>query len=288
MSASPSTRAGADRRRRACLAWLACWPWLARAQTLPKAFIFVVHPFDTPSRVFERFRPLTLYLAGAVERPMLLRIAATYEEQVTMIADGMAQFAYLGPTPYVAARQRAPIEIIAGETDNGRAFYQSVIVVRADSDIRALHDLRGRTLALGAEMSMGSSVAPKVMLAQAGVRLDELGGVTHVERHERVALSVLHGDFDAGGLRLDIARPYLARGLRVIATSQPLPPHVIAAAPGLPPALVRKARMALLYPDDTGLAALRALGEHIGFTAIDDGQFHAVRTMLRALPGKAP
>lgn len=274
--------------RRACLAALTLWPLLARAQRLPRVLTFVVHPFDTPSRVFERFRPLTLYLAGAVERPVILRIAATYDEQVAMIADGHAQFAYIGPTPYVTARQRAPVEILAGEAENGQAFYQSVIVARADGDIRRLGDLKGRRLALGAELSMSSAVAPKLMLAQAGVRLADLAGYAHLDRHERVILSVLHGDFDAGGLRLDIAKPYLARGLRIVATSQPLPPHVIAAAPGLPPEMTRKARLALLHPDETGLAAFRALGENISFVAIDDGQFHAVRGMLKAVGPRAP
>lgn len=119
--------------RRAFLALLAGAPLLARAASAPVAF--VVHPYDTPSRLYARFRPLTLYLGGLLGRPMRLIIAATYDEQIEMIASGRADYAYLGPTPYVRARARAKVEILAGETEAGQAFYQSALVVRSDSQV---------------------------------------------------------------------------------------------------------------------------------------------------------
>jgi ABC-type phosphate/phosphonate transport system substrate-binding protein len=134
---------------------------------------------------------------------------------------------------------------------------------------------------LGSEISMSSAVAPKMMLAQAGVKLAELASVVHLDRHERVALSVLHNDFDAGGLRLDIARAYLPRGLRIIGISPPLPPHVIVASPDLPPEARRQARLALLHPDETGLAALRKLGDNISFVEVNDSHYQSVRQMLK-------
>jgi phosphonate transport system substrate-binding protein len=242
-----------------------------------------VHPYDTPSRVYARFRPLTLWLGAVVGRPVRLVIATTYAEQIDMIATGRADFAYIGPTPYVRARARASVEILAGEAEHGQAFYQSALVVRADSPIRRVADLAGKRIALGAEISMSSAVAPKQMLAQAGLKRSDLAEVAHLDRHERVALAVLHGDFDAGGLRLDIAKTYLPRGLRILATSQPLPPHVIAASPRVPAEEADRVRRSLLHADDTGLAAFRALGSNTGFVAVEDAHFHAVRRMEKAL-----
>jgi phosphonate transport system substrate-binding protein len=254
---------------------------VARAAQSP--VVFVVHPYDTPSRLYARFRPLTLYLGGVLGRPIRLVIATTYDEQIEMIATGRADYAYIGPTPYVRARARGRIEILAGEAENGQAFYQSTLVVRDNSPFRQVADLAGKRIALGAEISMGSSVAPKLILAQAGLKRADLAGVTHLDRHERVALAVLHGDFDAGGLRLDIAKPYLSRGLRILATSPPLPPHVIAASPKVSAAEAKQVRLALLHPDPTGAEAMHALGPETSFVTIEDAHFHAVRRMERAL-----
>lgn len=268
-------------RRRAFVLTAALWPLLVRAA--PRELVFVVHPYDTPSRIYARFRPLTLYLAGVLEHPIKLVIASTYDEQIAMIADGRADLTYIGPTPYVQARNRAAIRILAGEAENGQAFYQSAIVVRASSPIAALADLKGKRVAFGAAISMSSTVAPTLMLAQAAVKLEDLAGHAQLDRHERVALSVLHGDFDAGGLRLDIARQYLPRGLKILATSQPLPPHLIACSPRFPGALESRARHALLGPDESGLRAFGSLGEAIRFVPIDDTHYHSVRRMLRML-----
>lgn len=272
-------------RRRFLLA-LCCLPGIALAA--PHELVFVVHPYDTPSRIYARFRPLTLYLGAVLGRPLRLVIASTYDEQIAMIADGRADLAYIGPTPYIAARRQASIRILAGESEKGQAYYQSAIVVRADSNIASLAELKGRRMAFGAPISMGSTLVPTLMLRQAGVPLTALSAHAQLDRHERVALAVLYGDFDAGGLRLDIARQYVPRGLKILATSPPLPPHLIVCSPNFPVPLETRARQALLMPDEAGLKSFDALGEATRFVAIDDSHYDSVRRMLRQLDSDAP
>jgi phosphonate transport system substrate-binding protein len=155
--------------------------------------------------------------------------------------------------------------------------------VRGDSPIQRLADLAGKRVAFGAELSMSSALAPKQMLAQAGLSRADLADVSYLDRHERVALAVLHGDFDAGGLRLDIAKSYVPRGLRILAASPPLPPHVIAASSQVARDAAEKVQQALLQPDAVGQEALRALGSNAGFALIEDAHFHAIRRMEQAL-----
>lgn len=268
-------------KRRLILAALSGAPIAAWAEVRPA--VFVVHPYDTPSRIYARFRPLTLVLSGVLGRPLRLVIASTYDEQIEMIASGRADLAYIGPTPYVRARERGRVSILAGEAEGGQAFYQSALVVRADSPLQKVADLAGKRIAFGAEISMSSAVAPKLILAQAGLKRTDIAEIAHLDRHERVALSVLHGDFDVGGLRLDIAKAYLPRGLRILATSQPLPPHVIAASPRVSAMEAEKVRLALLHPDAATQEALRALGSGVRFVELDDAHYAGVRRMLRML-----
>ncbi len=246
--------------------------------------VFIVHPFDTPSRLYQRFRPLCDYLQEVTGRPIDLRVASTYEEQIQHIAEGKADLTYIGPTPYVRARDRyAPVQLLAAEAEGGRAFYQSVIVVRRESPIRSAADIRNRTMAFGADKSFSSFYIPRLMLQNAGVRLTDLKNYAYLGRHERVALAVLHRDFDAGGLRLEIAQKYLDRGLRIVTTSDPLPPHAIVARPGLPEPIAEAVRKALLTPDARGREAFRAMGEEVSFVPIADADYDLARKVVRIL-----
>jgi phosphonate transport system substrate-binding protein len=257
-------------------------PSLASAED-DKSLVFVVHPFDTPTQLYRRFRPLCDYLQETLGRPLTLRVASRYEEQIGYIADGRADLTYIGPTPYVQARKLAPVRLLAAEAENGKAFYRSVIVVRTDSPVRSLAGLKGRSMAFGAEESFSSSYIPRLLLQDAGVGLEDLGRHAHLGRHERVALAVLHRDFDAGGLREEIAQTYLDRGLRIVATSEPLPPHAIAASPQLPATLAEAARSALLQPTERGRQAFRALGDRISFVPVSDRDYNLARDVVRRL-----
>lgn len=259
-----------------------CAPAARAADADPLAF--VVHPFDTPSRLYQRFRPLCDYLQEVLGRPVTLRVASTYEEQIQHIAEGKADLTYIGPTPYVRARDHyGPVLLLAAEAEGGKASYQSVIVVRSDSPIRSLADIRNRTMAFGADKSFSSFYIPRLMLQNAGVRLSDLKNYAYLGRHERVALAVLHRDFDAGGLRLEIAQQYLDRGLRIVATSVPLPPHAIVARPGLPAPIAEAIRAALLNPSARGREAFRAMGAEVSFVPISDRDYDSAREIARTL-----
>lgn len=256
----------------------------ALAAPADEPLVFVVHPFDTPSRLYQRFRPLCNYLQEVVGRPVSLRVASTYEEQIQHIAEGKADLTYIGPTPYVRAHDNyAPVRLLAAEAEGGRVFYQSVIVVRRDSPIRSLADIRRRTMAFGADKSFSSFYIPRLMLQNAGVQLSDLKNYAYLGRHERVALAVLHRDFDAGGLRLEIAQQYLDRGLRIVARSDPLPPHAIVARPGLPEPIAQAVRAALLAPNARGREAFRAMGEDVSFVPISDSDYSLAREVVRKL-----
>jgi phosphonate transport system substrate-binding protein len=146
-------------------------------------------------------------------------------------------------------------------------------------------------MAFGAEKSFSSHYVPQAMLLQAGVQISDLKGVAFLDRHERVALAVVHGDYDAGGVRKEIAELYLQRGdgLRIVATSPPLPPHVIVARSDLDYSVIARVRQALLAPDSKGLASFRTLlGEGTRFAPVRDEQFNMARRLLRNLDAVCP
>lgn len=258
------------------------------------ALTFLVHPYDNPSKLIERFTPLCNYLSTQLGRPLKLIIARSYVDQIQRISSGQADLAYIGPSPFLRAQdhylkdKKNKLTPLAAEIRSGNKSYRSVLVVRSDSSIYAVKELTDHTLAFGAPHSFGSHYVPRVLLGNAGLSFSDLRDYAYLGRHERVALAVLHGDFDAGGLRQDVALQYHDRdpGLRILAISPPLPPHIIVARPGLNKRYSQLIKQALIVtgkPDKEYQQALLALGPEIGFSEINMADFERARKVITAV-----
>ncbi|MBC3191873.1 PhnD/SsuA/transferrin family substrate-binding protein [Pseudonocardia sp. C8] len=126
-----------------------------------------------------------------------------YERQVEDLVAGHIHAAWNSPLAWLrterlaAARGRAVRSAVMRDTDQDLT---SVVVVRADSPVRSLADLTGRTVGVGAVDSPQSTLIPLSFLRRSGV--DEL-------RVRRFDVGVgLHGDH-IGGER-DAARALVA------------------------------------------------------------------------------
>lgn len=255
------------------------------------ALTFLVHPYDTPSQLITRFQPLCDYLEQRLGQPVKLQLASSYVDQIKRISNGSADLAYIGPTPFLRAQdnylndQEQRLTPLAAEATDGQAGYHSVIVVGSNSDIESIEQLKSHSIAFGAPHSFSSHYAPRTMLAASGLGLRDLRDYTHLGSHERVALAVLHGDFDAGGLRKTVANKYAHRtpGLKIIATSPPLPPHLIVARPGLDVKLMEQISNALLTPTTDFEEVTLALGHGIYFVTPDLSLFLSARQVIEAI-----
>lgn len=128
-----------------------------------------------------------------------------YERQVEALLAGHVHVAWNSPLAWIEAERAARARglearaLCMRDTDQDLT---SVIVVRADSPLKTLADLRGKRLAVGASDSPQATLIPLGHLAKAGLRPEQ--DVT-VLRHE--VLVGKHGDH-VGGER-DAARALL-------------------------------------------------------------------------------
>lgn len=257
----------------------------------PPSLLFTVPPYDTPSRLTSRYEPLMKYLSESLERPVRLHVATSYGEQVRQLVEGKVDLAYMGPTSYLRAHDRygkgeaERVRLVAAESP-----YIGVIVVRRDSPVHQVRDLTGRTFAFGAHHSFASHYMPRAMLLRQGVQLADLTDYAYLGRHERVVLAVLHGDYDAGGTTLGIARKYLERepGLRIIEHSPPLPPLAVVARPGLADETFQRVQSALLEPGPLGEDAFRLLGSELYFRQAGDAEYELARRVVEHLERTNP
>lgn len=258
--------------------------WPAQAE-----ITFGVHPFKPASKLIEAFSPLSDYLSEKMGEKVNLQISTDYQAHIDAIGKGDLDIAYLGPVSYVSLRDSyGAMPLLARQAIKGKPVFHGKIFVRKDSPIQNLADLKGKQFAFGENHSTMSHLVPRYMLYQAGITVDKLGGYKFVGDHVNVALGVLAGDFDAGAAKEDVYFNHESRGLRAIATSQPLPDHVFVASKKLPAHKVLKLReiMLRLDKDPRSPSILQSITKGVtALVPVQDRDYDSLRDVLKKMQG---
>lgn len=246
-----------------------------------------VHPFKPPSQLFAALTPLAGYLSEKLGEPVAVRIGKDYQAHIDAAGRDELDIAYLGLVPYVklrdAHRERS---LLVRQQIRASPVFHGEIFVRQDSPIRTLADLRGKRFAFGEPHSTMSHLVPRHMLWQAGITVDQLASHKFVGDHVNVALGVLAGDYGAGAVKEDVYYQHEGRGLRAIATSEPISDHVFVASRKLPEANRRRLREALLAlsGEPGGTKILQSITRSItALVPVDDRDYDNLRRVLRTL-----
>ena len=205
------------------------------AESAGKTIRFGVIPRFNPHVTYEYYQPLMDYLSGNTSYRFELRLGRTYLETIEDLRKGTTDVAYLGGATYAIARHRFGARALVKPWNaEGGTTYRCFIIVRKDSPVRTIQDLRGKSVAFGARRATTGSLIPSYMLFGSGVTPNHLKVVKNLHNHEEVAKAVLKGVYDAGAVKDVVAWQYEAQGLRIIAESGELPNAPIAAGPSLP------------------------------------------------------
>jgi phosphonate transport system substrate-binding protein len=175
---------------------------------------------------------------------------SNYDRQVDDLVAGTIDVAWNSPLAWVKAKRLEPrVEAVAmRDTD---CDLTSVVVVRADSDVRLTGDLDGRTVATGALDSPQATLIPLSMLraqrVETDVRRFDIGvGLhgDHIGGERDAARALAAGDVDAAcmidGNHLLFRREGVLGESRVVAQTEPYDHCNMTVAPSADRALVRR------------------------------------------------
>lgn len=249
--------------------------------------VLSVLPVESPRSMYEKFLPLKYHLERQLGRPVRISIARDYQSAIADLANGDAHLAYLDPAAYCEARvrYRGKVLPLVRATGPDVAAARSVLVARDIRGIEKIVDVRGKRLALGSRQSSFSYLIPLAMLYDVGIQVKDFRTVDYLQQEDRIALSVLLGDHDVGGMSEAVARKYAADGLRIIKRSDPVPQLFLCASSALPPADRDVLRKSLLSLKDKGVLASIEQGID-GFIPAEDRDFDLVRIMIKNITGK--
>lgn len=235
---------------------------------------------DTPAVMHHRLTPLTEYLSRELGQPVVLKLSPDMKGAINAIANGDVELTYLTPVAYLRARSQGHSQLVAKTVTQGKGSFQLMIVVRADSPVRHIEELMGRSFAFGDP----AALLQRAAVVNAGIPVEKLGKQEFLGHYDNIARAVVRGFYDAGILKDTTALKWQDQGLRILHTSPQLPPYNITASSKVDAAMLEKMRRAFLKLDARNPAhhaIIKALDpEYDGFAATNDAEYDIVRELI--------
>lgn len=208
---------------------------------------FGVIPRYNPMVMYRNYQPIMDYLTEKTPYRFELKLPKSYVDAVQMLKTGQVQIESLGDVTFFEAnRDFGAVPVVRPLNQYGRPDYRSIIIVREESPIVKLVDLRGKRFAFGNVHSTSGNLIPRALLFENGVTLFDFASYENLDSHDAVAKAVLKGKVDAGAVKDVVAYRYQEHGLRFIASSPPIPSVPIVVRPGADPGMIKAVREALL------------------------------------------
>ncbi len=219
----------------------------------PSTLVFAYTPVEDPALYAQQFRPLLEHLTQCTGRRTVYFQVTSNAAQVEAMRSGRLHIAGFstGPTAFAVNLAGAVPFALKGNAEQFEA-YRVVVVVRANSDLRTIADLRGRRVAHTSATSNSGNLAPRAFFPALGVTPDTDYRVIYSGGHDRSVMGVNAGDFDAAPVASDVFNRMIARGqvraenFRVIWQSDPFPTSSFALAHDLRPELAQRIRQCFL------------------------------------------
>lgn len=231
-------------------------------------------------------------LRAQLRRPVPPVVYPTFAELRDGLMAAEVDVAWAPPIAAVQLELAGKVTIAVGVWREGGSSYSSAVFTRADSPLRHVDDLRGKTIAWVDRESAAGYLLPRLKLASLGVRPEVYQGL-FAGSHEAVVDAVLAGRADAGATHVSFAPvrgniesagwSHVAseRDVRILVTAGPIPPDVIVVSRGVAePDLLTEALIAVASSPATS-DDVHSLFAGRGFVMVGSYQYDGLRAMLQ-------
>lgn len=126
-------------------------------------------------------------------------VATEFAGVVEAMCNGQAQIGALNTFGYILARSRNCADVALVSVRNKSNYYRGQIIARADSDIKKLEDLKGKTFCRPDPLSTSGWIIPSITLKANKIDpAKDLKQVVDVGGHDAVVENVYNKNCDAG------------------------------------------------------------------------------------------
>lgn len=258
----------------------------AASQADPDTLKVALLPDENAATIIKNNKPLQDYLEDRLDKEIELVVTTDYSSMIEAMRHGRLDLAYFGPLSYVLAKQKSDIEAFAAIKKDGSTTYNAVLIGNIKAGIEDYEDIAGKDVAFGDVASTSSHLIPKAMLAEHGLNNESDYREHFLGSHDAVAIAVMNGRAQAGGLSQIIFNSLVARGMideekvTVIDVSKPYPQYPWTMRSSLAPELKERIRNAFYDLEDP--AVLEPFKAD-AFEPISDSDYDVVRELGQLL-----
>jgi phosphonate transport system substrate-binding protein len=256
------------------------------APVLGQEYVFAVHPLHNPVRLFEVYGPVVDYLGRHIAGSRFrLEASRNYGEFEKKLYGRLVAFAL--PNPYQTLEAlRHGYHVIAKMADDHK--FTGIILVRRDSGIRQVADLKGKKVAYPAPTALAATMMPQYYLQTHGLDVNRDIENLYVGSQESSIMNVYLGNVAAAATwplpweSFQREQPGKARELAVQWQTEPLINNSVVARDDVPDELAQEVARLLdtLHSSEEGRAILARMPLS-RFEPADDARYQVVADFLQ-------
>lgn len=222
-------------------------------------------------------------------------VPVSYAAVIEAMKAGRAHVAWYAPLSYVLAHSEANAEVLLISERDGEIDYFGAIVVRKDSGITAIDQLKGKKFAFVDPMSTSGTLYPQDLLIRSGINPETDLQSIYAGGHDKALIALYNKQVDAASCyaghisdardRVEATIPDIFEKTTVLAKTAPIPNDNVSVRSDLPEEVKQKLKEALLEisGSEEGKKMLMDVAQISGLRPVEDSVYDTVRDMARTL-----
>lgn len=243
-----------------------------------------VPPYSDAARTLKMFKPMADAISLQVGVPVDVVFSPTLEIFMERVKNGEFDVIQANHMSIIQ-NITAGYEVFSQPKQDGMTKQHGLLVVRKDSGINSIKDLKGKTIGFSDDQAVSGYVLNRALLKDNGVDLIKDTTVKFFGKHDAALAGVYNKQADAAGVRdntLAIMKDKLdIEQLKVLGETDWVPTVPFAVKKGLDPALAAKIKATVLaIPDGDPIWKAQSLD---GIVPAGDKEMEPLRILARKL-----